>query len=352
MTSSRLFAFFPTHDRPPCDRWTTLRRVASGNTVSADARLRLEWMIFYETVGKRNAANTARHFGIARKTFHKWHQRFRDSKVRLLEEHSRAPRTRRSWDVTGEEESRIVDLRRQHLRWGREKLVICYRQQYRAPMSSWKIGRVITKWQLFPNRRQHRMRCTQRMRQQSRVRIHQVSPPVQFNALWHIDAVILQWYGLRRVIFTAIEQMTKIGYARAYLTNSSAHARDFLYRLLYLAGEEYPLGVTHTDNGAEFAAFFARACQELGIQQVYSRVRTPTDNAALERFNRTLQEEWLEESTIGLDDLGTANDDLTTWLVEYNSIRPHQALDYQTPLGYAQQQFFQVLPMWSTSTID
>lgn len=175
---------------------------------------------------------------------------------------------------------------------------------------------------------------------------------MSFNTLWHIDAIILWWYGARRVIFTALEHLTKMGYARAYDTNSSTDARDFLYRLRYLTGDDYPLGVTHTDNGSEFAAFFAQACRTLGIQQVYSRVRTPTDNAALERFNRTVQEEWLEDSVAGLDDLGTANDDLTEWLVEYNSVRPHATLDYQTPLAYAQQQFFPVLPMWPTRTDD
>ncbi|MBI4038405.1 transposase, partial [Candidatus Daviesbacteria bacterium] len=47
-----------------------------------------------------------------------------------------------------------------------------------------------------------------------------------------------------------------------------------------------------------------------------------------------------------------ANLDLTTWLVKYNSYRPHEALANLTPLEYAQKNFFQVLPMWSASTIS
>jgi len=171
------------------------------------------------------------------------------------------------------------------------------------------------------------------------------SSPDQFNLLWHIDSIIISWYGLRRTIITAVEEVTKIAYARVYLTHSSTNGQDFLKRLVYLTKEE--IGIIHSDNGSEFAGHFAKTYQELNITQVYSRVRQPKDNASLERFNRTIQEEWLSPSLIGLDNISQANLDLTKWLIEYNAHHPHQALDYQTPLGYAQERFFRVLPMWS-----
>ena len=71
-------------------------------------------------------------------------------------------------------------------------------------------------------------------------------------------------------------------------------------RLIYLS--DASIAVMHSDNGAEFAGEFERACTSLKIQQVYSRVRQPKDNPALERFNRTLQEEWLAYSGVGLDE--------------------------------------------------
>jgi len=46
-------------------------------------RLRVEWTVFYYTAGKENAALTAKHFGISRKTFHKWSRRFKDSKYNV-----------------------------------------------------------------------------------------------------------------------------------------------------------------------------------------------------------------------------------------------------------------------------
>lgn len=78
-------------------------------------------------------------------------------------------------------------------------------------------------------------------------------------------------------------------------------------------------------------------------------MRTPKDNPALERFNWTLQDEWLSVSEVGLDDIDEANPDLTNWLITYNNIRPHESLDYATPIEYATRDF-KVSPMWLSST--
>jgi transposase InsO family protein len=74
------------------------------------------------------------------------------------------------------------------------------------------------------------------------------------------------------------------------------------------------------------------------------------DNPCLERFNWTIQVEWLSLSKVGLDEVTSANKDLTTWLIEYNNLRPHDTLDQLTPLEYAQEHYFKVSPMWSAST--
>src|SRR5262249_39767966 len=105
------------------------------------------------------------------------------------------------------------------------------------------------------------------------------------------------------------------------------------------------LSVIHSDNGSEFAKAFADTATHLGIQQIFSRPHTPKDNPCLEKFNHTIQREWLDFSSVGLDDIMEANKDLTKWLIKYNSVRPHQALDYKTPLEYATMQYPQVVPM-------
>lgn len=62
-------------------------------------------------------------------------------------------------------------------------------------------------------------------------------------------------------------------------------------RLIYLSDGD--IKIIHSDNGSEFAGEFEKACFELGIQQIYSRVKIPKDNPALERFNWTVQDEWM-----------------------------------------------------------
>ena len=332
-------AYFKAQPRGLQDKWVRLRSIGK-DTISQKAQLKLEWIIFYYSVGSRNATSTARHFGISRKTLHKWLGRFSERNLHSLEELSRTPHNTRTWEITRVQESRIIKLRKSYLQYGKNKLKVLYFRKYQEDISTWKIERVIRKHKLYPKPKSK----SKKSRKDIKIRIHNLTKPVSFG-LWHIDAIILYWYGTRHVIFTAIEELTKIAYSRVYTTNSSKNASDFLKRLSYLV--EGRITIMHQDNGSEFQASFEKACKSLGIHMVYSRVRTPKDNASLERFNRTIQEEWLEYSKVGLDNITKANYDLTDWLIKYNTIRPHQALDYATPFEYAQEHFFKVLPMWS-----
>lgn len=329
--------------RTTFDNWRTF---ANNNHLSASAKQRLEWLIFYFSVGKKNARTTAAYFGISPKTFHKWKKRFDPKYIQSLEESSRAPHKRRTWQVTSLEEERIINLRKAYLKYGKRKLKLLYFQEYGELVSTWKIERVVRKHQLYPPLDKYQ-KLAQR-RPSNKKRIKELIKEGYSGTLWHTDSIVIYWYGERKVIFTALEDNTKVGYARVFKTNSSRKAVDFLQRLLYLS--QGNIQIIHSDNGSEFAGEFEIACRELSIQQVYSRVRTPKDNAALERFNRTVQEEWLELSAVGLDDIEEANLDLTDWLVEYNYHRPHQSLDYLTPLAYAEKQ--KVLPMYPASTAN
>jgi len=342
-------AYFPSKDGPLKDRYTRLRNVAEKVGVSSKTKEKLEWIIFYQTVGKRNVSVTASYFGTTRKTLHKWLKRFDERNLLSLEEISRSPIKRRDWEVTLEEEERIVSLRKAHLKWGKKKLRRLYLNAYKECISTWKIERVIRKWNLFPDkeRRNRYLRLKAKRKEKSYIRNFEKKDA--FGFLWHIDAVIIWWYGTRRVIFTAMEERTKIAYARIYKTNSSTFSKDFLLRLVYLVDGK--VNYIHSDNGSEFEGSFSDACKDLNLSQIYSRPHTPKDNPALERFNRTVQDEWLSISETGLDDINNANKDLTNWLIEYNNVRPHETLDYLTPLEYAQENYFKVLPMWSASTI-
>jgi transposase InsO family protein len=82
-----------------------------------------------------------------------------------------------------------------------------------------------------------------------------------------------------------------------------------------------------TDNGPEFGKWFH---DELGYKSIslrHSRIRTPNDNAHLERFNRTLQEEGLRRLHV---EVGVQSK-IETYLDYYSNERLHLGIDCQTP---------------------
>jgi len=171
------FYFFKRKPIPTCaDRYGSWRTVADLLVFGAQERLRVEWMVFYYTVGKKNATLTAQHFSISRKTFHKWSRRFKDSKydVRSLADQSKAPRHRRKWEVTLIQEDRIRHLRNRYPYYGKKKLKVLYEKGYSEGISTWKIERVIRRYKLYPDKRKQEK--TARKRAQARQKPKKESP--------------------------------------------------------------------------------------------------------------------------------------------------------------------------------
>jgi transposase InsO family protein len=83
-----------------------------------------------------------------------------------------------------------------------------------------------------------------------------------------------------------------------------------------------------TDHGSEFGKWFTKVVGHKGISHRHSRVRTPTDNAHVERFIQTLQRECLSRTPRSLKAWGR---EIPEYLHYYNTKRPHMALDYKTP---------------------
>jgi transposase InsO family protein len=138
--------------------------------------------------------------------------------------------------------------------------------------------------------------------------------------------------GKKRYILTAIDRYSRLAFARMYTNHSSATAADFLKRLhTFMDGN---LVHIQTDNGSEFDLHFERAINELNLQHWWSRSKAPKDNAVCERFNRTLQEEFIGEGNASTDP-AVFNRKLTDWLIEYDFHRPHAGIDYKRPIELA-----------------
>lgn len=314
------------------------------NKLSLEAKRRLKWMDYYRKTG--NISQTCRHFDISRKTFYYWKKRYNPYNLSSLEDRERIPLRKRQREITPLQEERIISLRKKYLRYGKLKLAILYQRIYGEKISSWKIQKVIEKYHLYYNPKKTARIRRKRQRALRKKRITELKKKKRSGFLIQIDTIVIWWNGIKRYIMTAIDVFSKIAFARFYKSCSSLNAADFLLRLNYLFQDK--IENIQTDNGSEFAKYFERACQYLGINHYFSRTRNPKDLAELERFNRTLQEEHLQVEGF-IPDINLANQRLTKWLIHFDFKRPHQALGYLPPFEF-HQKYHKLLPMYSSST--
>ena len=85
-----------------------------------------------------------------------------------------------------------------------------------------------------------------------------------------------------------------------------------------------------SDNGSEFEKYFNKYLEKKGITHYYNYPRHPQSNGHIERFNRTIQEQYLEWD--GLEDIEKINEGLMNYLLWYNIERPHQGLGGKSPI--------------------
>jgi len=311
--------------------------------LSGQAKLRLQWMDYYQKT--KNVSLTCRHFGISRKTFYKWQKRYNPDNLLTLEDDSRAPINRRQPEITSEQELRIIRLRKKYLRYSKIKLAKIYLREYHEPISSWKIQRVIQEYQLYFNPRKTAKITKKRLKAVKKKRITELKKKPKNGFLVCLDTIEIRWNNLKRYIFTAIDYYSKVAFARMYQKANSYNAADFLNRLLYLVNGQ--IENLQTDNGSEFQKYFNQACQKLSLERYYNRPRTPKDNPVNERFNKTLKDEFIGLSNF-TSDVIQFNKNLTEWLIEYNFKRPHESLNYETPIKF--NNLVKVLPMYPSST--
>lgn len=142
--------------------------------------------------------------------------------------------------------------------------------------------------------------------------------------LVELDTIHIVKSGTERIyIFTLLDVYSRWAYARAYERANVWAALDFLSRARMTA----PFSFLHlqSDHGSEFSTHFT---ERSGLPHRHSRVRMPNDNAHLERFNRTIQEECLDELPRNVH---AVNRRLPRYLDYYNNQRFHFGLNLKTP---------------------
>lgn len=162
-------------------------------------------------------------------------------------------------------------------------------------------------------------------------RPHDATPrPVALHAgaLVECDTVhVVLPDGSRVYVYTLIDLFSRWAYAEVVPRISATASVRFIRRAERAAPFNFQM--VQTDHGPEFSTWFTHGVWRMGVAHRHSRVRQSNDNAHVERFNRTVQEECLDRVPHTHRDFKRA---LKEYLPYYNGERIHMGINYQTPL--------------------
>ena len=321
-------------------RWDEVpeaRQLASlGKRRSRPAQARLQWMLFYFFNG-RNASRTCRRFGISRQTFYRWKRRFARHDLTTLEARSHRPRKVRQPTWTVELAERVLSLRKQYPRWGKDKLAVLLRRE-KCTVSTSMVGRILG--DLKRRGALHEPPKSAVLRQARRklrnrpwaIRKPKHWPIAQPGDLVEIDTKEIRMRGgVLLKHFSARDVVSRWDVVEVHRRATSLAAARFLDTLLDRV--PFPVKALQVDGGSEFAAEFEEACQQKQLPLFVLPPKSPKLNAHVERSHRTHNEEFYEVQAES-DQLPVLNRQLRRWENTYNCVRPHQSLAYLTPLEF------------------
>lgn len=266
-------------------------------------------------------------FGVSRQSVHTWLKRYESGGLAALEDRSSRP-VHSPTQMAATVEARLLELRRHHPTWGPARLAHQLAREGVEPLPSRSaVYRALRRSGLIePQSRRKRLPAYKRWER---------GRPME---LWQMDVVggVLLDDGTEAKVLTGIDDHSRFMVCAGVMARATArqvcgHFADALAR--YGVPEEIL-----TDNGKVFTnrfgltpteVLFDRICRDNGIQHRLTAPATPTTTGKIERFHRTLRQEFLTGRTFTT--LEGAQAELDAWIADYNTNRPHQSLDMQTP---------------------
>jgi len=139
------------------------------------------------------------------------------------------------------------------------------------------------------------------------------------------------------------DDCTRITYAEIIKNKRASTLTYFMARSLSWFKQLYnfEFEMIMSDNGPEFKGSLAREhpfetmCQEVGIKHIYTRPYRPQTNGKIEAFWRILKKEFCSPNVFESSEDITLN--LGNFLFEYNHLRRHGGLNYETPFDKLQR---------------
>lgn len=156
----------------------------------------------------------------------------------------------------------------------------------------------------------------------------QVTAPgelVQTDTIHHVDPKT----GRRLYYCTVIDLYTRLAYATVATRILPGVAATAVLEARQAFG--FPFAMVQADNGPEYGRYFEQQMSRVGIATRHSRLHRPNDNAHIERFNRTIQEECVGSYWRKSVSLSRQKQNLNKYLDYYNNERIHLGIQMQTP---------------------
>ncbi len=301
-----------------------------GERVSVDQQALAEYRYraVCEVLGGAPIGEVAARYGTTRQSLHKWRKRFQDEGKPGLTDRSHRPHHSPS-RIDADTEALICRMRRENPRWGARRISHeLARQQVAKVPSRATVHGILTRNGMVNQQVQQHKRRYRRWQRQT---------PMH---LWQLDLVggVPLADGRECKVLTGIDDHSRFVVVAAVLTAPSGRA---VCEAFTAAMRRYGVpSEVLTDNGAQFTGarikpqpvevLFERICRENGITQRRTKPRSPTTTGKIERFHKTLREEFLDHVS-PFESLTAAQAAVDGWIAGYNHHRPHQALDMATP---------------------
>jgi putative transposase len=136
----------------------------------------------------------------------------------------------------------------------------------------------------------------------------------------------------RTYLYTVVDVYSRWAYVEHHNYLSARLAAAVIARGQAYAG--FPFKLVQADNGPEYTSEFEHILRANGSAVRHSRVRRPNDNAFIERFNRTIQEECTGSNSPIEKQLQSK---VLAYLAYYNDERLHLGIQCRTPLEVLQR---------------
>jgi len=256
----------------------------------------------------------ARRMGVAPGTVSKWLRRASASTREYIPTISSAPHTsprRIAQDI----EAMIVAERKRTHRCGAVIFATLARRGVRVSLST--VNRVLGRHSLTAAWSPWKKR-------------HEYPPrpiPEKPGILVEIDTIHDGAHDDRLYVYTLLDVSSRWAYAIPTLAINTHHSLRFVDAARQIS--PFSFATIQSDHGQEFSKWFTKQIVARGMAHRHSRVRTPNDNAHLERFNRTIQDECMRRIPRSL---AAWRKEIPEYLQYYNTERLHMGIDYKTPV--------------------